>query len=285
MLSDELTLTRPMIGLDLETTGRNPEKARIVEIGLEIYRPGLPIKVYRSYVNPTIPIPPASTEIHHITDDMVRNAPTFDALADNLLRGFTDADFTGYNVRYDLRVVAAEFRRAKRTWDYEAAHVIDSFRLWQHLDPRSLDDAIKYWIGVRLMDIKPELARAYLVEIEDSGAAHGAGRDVVAAARVTSAQLICSTLPRDPAKLHALCSPGWYDAEGKLQWMDGELCFAFGKHRDECIKRVPRDYLNFVCRGTFSQKVKDVCREAMHGRYVEQRTDHVEERNEEEAQP
>jgi DNA polymerase-3 subunit epsilon len=265
-------LERPLLGFDLETTHTNKDIARIVELGIEIMIPGKPTKEYRTYVNPTIPIPPASTAIHGITDAQVADAPTFEQLADNLLKGFVGADFGGYNIRFDLRIIGREFKRARRMWSYDDARVIDFFRTWQVVEPRSLDDAVDYWIGHRLMKVNPELARAYQQEIADAGKSHGAMRDVIASMRVGAAQMICceGKLPRDMQKLHDLCWPGWFDAEGKLQWRDGQLCIMFGAHREKSLRQVPRDYLHWMAyKGDFEEKVKEVCRAAIKGEFPE----------------
>lgn len=265
-------LSRPLLVFDLETTGTNKDTARIVELGIEIHVPGKPVREYRTYVNPGIKIPPASTAIHHITDEMVADAPTFESLADNLLKGFSEADFGGYNIRFDLRILAREFKRARRVWSYEDACVIDSFRVWQELEPRSLDDAVDYWIGVKLARVDPEIAAKYLAEIADAGKSHGALRDVKAASRVWCAQMMVSgdKLTRDLRAVHDRCWPGWFDAEGKMQWRDGQLVLSFGVHRDKTLREVPRDYLHWMgFKGDFEPKIKDVCRAALKGEYPE----------------
>jgi DNA polymerase-3 subunit epsilon len=266
-------LERPFLGFDLETTGTNKQTARIVELGIEIMLPGKPTKEYRTLVNPGIPIPPESTKIHGITDEQVKDAPTFAALADNLLKGFEGADFGGFNVRFDVQIIGAEFKRARKLWSYDQARIIDGFRMWQIAEPRSLDDAVNYWIGHRLMDVNPTLAAEYLREIAEAGKAHGAMRDVLAATRVCSAQLLVmgpDKLPRDVQQLHDLCWPGWYDAEGKLQWRDRQLCIMFGAHREKSLRQVPRDYLHWMAtKGDFSEKVKETCRAALRGEYPE----------------
>lgn len=267
-LPEVLPLTRPLLGVDLETTGTNPQYARIVELGLEIMIPGRPTKEYRTLVNPGVPIPPSATAVHGITDEMVRDAPAFAALADNLLKGFADADFAGYNVRFDLRMLAAEFKRSARPWDYEDACVIDAFRLWQVAEGRSLEHAVTRWLkGGPAATTTPEKD---MPPPDRDGQAHNALWDIKMTTRVIAAQLTaCAHLPRDLRALHELCSPGWFDAEGKLQWKDGALRFSFGEHRDKPLQEVPASYLRWVLGKDFSRKIKDVCREALAGRYPE----------------
>lgn len=265
-------LERPCLGFDLETTHTNKDIARIVELGIEIMIPGEPTRHYRTRVNPGIPIPPGATKVHGITDEDVKGSPTFAQLADNLLKGFAGADFAGYNIRFDLRIIAREFKRAAKVWSYEDARIIDFFRTWQILEPRSLDDAVHYWIGYRLAAVNAELAAEYQREIAEAGASHGAMRDVIASTRVGAAQMIVcgDKMPRDLQALHDQCWPGWFDAEGKLQWREGQLCIMFGMHREKSLRQVPRDYLHWMStKGDFDPKVKRVCQDALHGTFPE----------------
>lgn len=254
-LDELISLERPLIGLDLETTGPVPKTARIVELGLEIMRPGQPTKEYRTLVNPGEPIPPEATKVHNITDEMVADAPTFAQLADNLLTGLTDCDYVGYSVRYDLQVMQLEFERAGKRWSYEDASVIDAHRVWQTIEGRSLNHAIERWLTGKQLDV--------------DGEAHTALRDVKMATRVVAAQLHqCPQLPRDPKRLHDLCWPDWFDSEGKLRWRDGELVMGFGQHKGKPMREVPRGYFRFMISKDFSAKVKGACEQALKGVFL-----------------
>lgn len=258
VLTDVIRLERPLVGIDTETTGTNPERDRIVELGLEIFTPQpdgtVKVKEWRTLLNPGCPIPPGATAVHHITDDDVRDAPTFAQLAENLLRGMTDVDFAGCNVRFDLRMLLAEFKRAGKTWSYEGAAVLDCYRLEQIAKPRSLEHLANDYLG----DEKDEV----------TGQAHTALGDVKWSTRIIAAQLRQhATLPRDVRKLHALCNPGEFDAEGKLRWRDGELCIAFGQHKDTPLRAVPRSYLKWMYERDFSDLIKKTVRDAAHGIY------------------
>lgn len=249
-------LERPLLGFDLETTGTNKKTARIVEIGLEIMVPREPTRYFRTLVNPTIPIPPGATAIHGITDDDVKDAPTFAQLAGSLIKGFTDADFVGYNIRFDVERIQQEFGRCGIAWSYEHARLICGHRLWQIAQPRSLED----------------FARTYMLpedKDEASSGAHNALGDVRWSTGGIAGLLRAYTdrplehsvqLPRTVAALHETCWPDWYDAEGKLRWRDGQLCVAFGEHRDTPLSEVPDGYRTFILRKDFSDKVKDAVR-------------------------
>lgn len=265
-LHDVLTLTRPLVGLDEETTGVNPRTSAICELGLEIFAPQpdgtVRVKEYRTLVNPLLPIPKEASAIHGISNDMVRDAPTFVQLAANLYEGMNGCDFVGYNVRFDLRQLAEEFARAGYAWRYDDACVLDGLRLWQLAEGRKLTDAVDRWLGSRF-EASENLE---LENLRDDGQAHNALWDVKMSTRVVAAQLqACTRLPRDLRQLHELCWPGWFDAEGKLKWLKGELCFTFGEHRDKPLRHVPQGYLRWVAGRDFSETVKQACRNAAKG--------------------
>lgn len=255
-LTELFTLERPLVSVDCETTNTNRQKARIVELGLEIIQPDGAVKEYSTRINPGEPIPPESTAIHHITDADVQQAPMFKDLAANLLRGFSNADFIGYNVRFDLDIISAEFARCGHTWDYDGPGVcvIDGYRLWQLTFPRELEDFLK------------------ACGVQHEGP-HVALHDAKAASRGIAAWLaLHPQLPRTLKDLHALCIGDRIDAAGKLKRRGDQIVFNFGDHRDESLMTVPLGYLRWVCRRDFSALVKQHCRDAIAARTAQETT-------------
>ena len=253
-LHDVIKFDRPGIGLDLETTGLDSRTSSIVELALEIMSPGKEPKEYRTLVNPLMPIPPEATAIHGITNDLIKNAPTFKQLSQNLLTGLTGCDFFGYNVRFDLKQLAEEFTRAGHEWSYADARIIDGYRLWQLVEGHTLTRATERWLNGESFHGGQE--------------AHNALWDVKASTRVIAAQLhACQQLPRDLNQLHELQWPGWFDPEGKLRWVDDHIVFTFGVHQGKPLQRVPRKYLEWIIKADFSKQVKAVCRDALKGKF------------------
>lgn len=225
------------------------------------------IKEWRSLVNPGIPIPQAVIDIHGITDEMVQGcqtckrqypcgcelpkiAPTFKQLAPSLLRGFVSCDFCGKNVRYDLRILAAEFARAGHAWSYEGARIVDIDRLEALAIPRNLEALHEKYVGHK------------------HDGAHGALSDVRASATVIVKQLEAhAILPRDLDKIHELSWPGWLVADGSFRMVNGVPTVTFGKHRDRAMKDVPNDYYDFILKNSFPADVKKLAAEAKMGRY------------------
>lgn len=263
-LHEVLQLTRPLIGVDLETTGVDTKTAGVVELALEIMVPGQPVKEYRTLVNPLMAIPEAATKVHGITNAMVKDAPTFKMLSRNLLVGFENADFVGYSLSmFDLPMLREEFARAGVVWSYETAKVIDAFRLWQVLEQRTLSHAVEHWLGIKTSEhvaLGPESGSDHRDE------AHSALWDIKMSTRVAAAQLIANPhLPRTVDELHAVCWPDRFDADGKFRWRDGELTITFGEHRGKPLRKVPTSYLKWICGKDFSALVKETCRNAAHG--------------------
>lgn len=279
MITDLLKLTRPLVILDTETTGIDVAKDRIIEIGFRLHGPeGL--KQWRSLINPGVPIPPESTEVHHITDAMVQSCktcgapidghpvgshiedtvapcitpspwPSFIQIAKRLAAGFTGCDFAGKRVRFDLQITAAEMTRSKVEWSYKEARVIDVDRLENLGEPRDLSALYKRRVG------------------KDPVNAHSALDDVGMTEELLEAQLVLfEQLPRDLDELHALQWPGWIDAEGKFRRRaDGVICCAFGKHTRLPIKKIPLDYWKYIRKSDFSAEIKLLAAEAMAGRF------------------
>ena len=257
-INNALTLTRPLVGVDLETTGTNEKTDCIVQISLEIYAPNIgEPRLYSTLVNPIVPIPAGATASHGITDAHVKDAPTFRMLAVELSASLIDCDFCGKNIqRFDLPLLREEFLRAGIVWQYETAAIIEVERLWQLAQPRKLEQAVAQWGDGE--------DRAELGPLK----AHDATSDCRWSTRV--AANIANHLGMhgwSPARVHAQLFPDAFDADGKLRWLErGELALTFGPHRGVPLSRVPRGFLNWMLGKDFSAKVKNACRDQLAGR-------------------
>jgi DNA polymerase-3 subunit epsilon len=253
MIAKMFQRERPFIVFDLETTGPNPDSARIVQVAMRVHQPDGTVKDYKSLVNPKMSIPKESTEVHGITDEMVKDAPKFADLASNFHRGFTNADFGGYNVKnFDLRCIQVEFARCNLKFDYSQALVIDGFRFWQKLEPRTLTDAFARWVPAGTFE-----------------GAHDAMNDVQATEAVILAQLLHAKAPKDLKEIHDLCfprNPDWVDSEGKFVFIGGVPCLNFGKNKGKPMRQC-KDYLQWMYGADFSPEIKRICDEALAGRF------------------
>ncbi len=275
-ITDVLTLTRPLIVYDVESTGVNTDTDRIVEIGFQAWYPDKPMKEYRTLVNPQVAICGEASKVHKITNELFKLCatchdpmeahvatmpephefkawPTFKQLAPHLLKGFVGCDFAGKNVRFDLRITASEFARAGFEWSYTSARIIDAERL-EHLgEPRTLSALYEKHTGKRMED------------------AHQALADVRATTELIVAQLRkYQTIPRDLDLLHKAQWPeAWLDGKGCFKMVNGVATCSFGKHRGKSMRDVPSDYYEWLLKPTseFPIDVKTLANNALKGIY------------------
>lgn len=252
MIHDLITLEKPLIFLDLETTGIYPTVDRIVQIGLLKLYPDGEISEWETLIDPDIVIPTAASDVHHITDTMVKDAPYFKDIADVLLRGFEGCDFGGYNAKgFDIPFLKAEFLRCGMT--FKPGCIVDAFLIFKKYSPRNLTAAVKQYIGKDLVD------------------AHSAMADARASLEVFRQQLLQhKDLPRTIAEIEAQFRSGGgnnIDEEGKIVWRNNEATINFGTRSGTTLKRCDRDYLSWILRSNFSEDVKKIVREALGGKY------------------
>lgn len=256
MIHQIFTLTRPLFVLDCETTGTDVEEDRIIELGFQMWTNVGLKREWRSRINPSIPIPKASTEIHHITDLDVQDRPGFKQFAPLLADGFKDCDYAGKKVRFDLRMMSAEMIRADVAWNYVGARIIDADRLEQLGEPRSLSDLVKKHLG------------------EDMGdAAHSALDDVQWTTKLIAAQLEKYSLPRDLDALHELQWKGWPEWLtncGRFKVIDGVPTCCFGKKWNKrAMKDIDVGFYDWILKGDFPADVKRLAGEAKLGKFPE----------------
>jgi DNA polymerase III subunit epsilon len=280
-----LRLDRPVVFLDTETTGTDPANDRVVQVGLIKLHPDGAEELFRGtgevLVNPERPIPLESTQIHGITDEMVRTAPTFEKLADSLLEFMAGNDLAGYNLlRFDVPLLQAEFARvlerrnrtgqvpAKPLWDplgevadpdgAPPVRILDPQVIFHRREPRDLSAAVRFYCGHELTG------------------AHGALADTRAALEVLLGQVRrYEDLPAEVEGLHRESNPPdarFVDRTRKLAWRRGEPALAFGRqHRDRPIRELARDsdgrgYLQWMQGADFSPEVKKLIGDALEGK-------------------
>src|SRR6187431_1199003 len=168
-----LQLTRPIAFIDLETTGVNLSVDRIIEVAIIKILPDNTRQVKRKLINPGMPIPPQSTEIHGITNEMVKDAPTFKQAGNELKQFIEGCDLGGYNSkRFDIPMLMEEFLRAGMTVDLSNRKMVDVQHIFYTMEPRTLSAAYKFYCEKELTD------------------AHSAEIDITATVEVLHAQLM-----------------------------------------------------------------------------------------------
>jgi DNA polymerase-3 subunit epsilon len=250
-----LDLKRPLAFFDLETTGIDPTRDKIVEICVVRVSPG-GVRDTRSFrINPGRPIPPDATAVHGIRDEDVKDAPAFRDVARDLLTWLADADLAGFNVhRFDVPLLEREFRDAGLDLALAGRSVVDVMTIFHRKEPRDLSAAVRFFLN------------------REHAGAHGAEADVLAALDVLDAQLArYADLPRAVAELHAWAHPvpaGAVDRGGKFVLREGEIVFAFGRQKGKALRevaRVQRDYLEWILRQDFPEDARALVQQALRG--------------------
>jgi len=253
-----LELDRPLVAFDLETTGTDVDKDRIVQIGLIRVEPDGTRRTWNQLVNPERPIPPEATAVHGIRDEHVRDQPTFAQLRAEVEQWLDGADLAGFNsIRFDLPLLQAELRRAGSTLSFDGTRHLDAMAIFHQMERRDLTAAYRFYCDKTLEG------------------AHDALADVTATLEVLDAQVgRYPDLPRDLDALHRFCNPDegrFVDRTRKFTWNDqGEAVFTFGKYNGRSLQetvaeRDGRGYLEWMLGKDFSEEVKGILREALAG--------------------
>ena len=152
-LADHLQLRRPLAFIDLETTGTSVQNDRIVEIAVVRILPDGSGDVRSERVDPEMAIPAEATAVHGITDEDVRGEQAFRDLAPGLAEHLRDCDFAGFGVvRFDLKLLEAEFRRAKVSFSMDGRFVVDAMAIFFDREPRNLSAAVKFYCNKEFAD-------------------------------------------------------------------------------------------------------------------------------------
>lgn len=243
----KLNLEKPVVFFDLETTGTNTVQDRIVEISYLKVSPNGSEDMHTRRINPEMHIPEASTAVHGITDDDVRDCPTFKEVAKEIARDFEGSDIAGFNSnRFDVPMLAEEFLRAGVNIDLSRHRFIDVQVIFHKMEQRTLTAAYKFYCDKDLTD------------------AHSADGDTRATYEVLMAQLDrYPELKNDMAFLSEFSSfTKNVDFAGRIVRNDkGQEVFNFGKYKDmpvvEVFRRDP-GYYSWILQGDFALNTKQV---------------------------
>lgn len=240
-----------IIALDVETTGVNPQTDRIVEIAWMPIDPSLDRttqldEVRRTYINPEMRIPAEASDIHHITDDMVADAPTFRDIADQLMFQIGDADvIVAYNGTFDIAFLSESFARIGYVWPPEGIKLLDPYKIWVDRVPRSLSSAFRVFTG----------------QTVDEEQAHSAAYDVYMVAAVLNAME--DEYGKDESILTTELTP-IVDPAGKISLDDnGEYIFTFGKHVNQRVLD-NTGYAKWMLDSNFPESTKETLRRILN---------------------
>lgn len=248
-----LQLQRPIAFIDLETTGVNLSSDRIVEIAIVKIMPDGSRQVKRKLINPEMPIPPQSTEIHGISDEMVKNAPVFKQAANELKQFIENCDLGGYNSnRFDIPLLMEEFLRTGIELDLTKRRMVDVQHIFYTMEPRTLTAAYKFYCNKELES------------------AHSAEHDINA-----TIDVLLSQIQRYPhlgnsvdSILSVIGEEKIVDYARRFSFDEkGVEVFNFGKHKGKPVVDVLRQepqYYDWMMRGDFPLHTKQKLTEILN---------------------
>lgn len=245
----KLNLKRPLAVFDLETTGVDFIKDRIIEISIIRIDIDNSRTQHTMRINPTIPIPIESSQIHGIYDEDVALSPKFSEVAKELFDLLDPCDLAGFNSnRFDIPLLLEEFIRVGLWMDIESRNLIDVHRIYTLMEKRDLTTAYKFYCGKEIVN------------------AHSAAADTEATAEVLFAQLQkYETLKNDMRFLHDFSNEERFlDSGRRFIYQNGKPSFNFGKHKGKSIEAVLKEepsYYNWMLNGDFPEHTKQKLRE------------------------
>jgi DNA polymerase-3 subunit epsilon len=239
-----LQLLKPLAIIDLEATGMNLSTDRIVEIAIVKVMPDGKKSIKRKLLNPEMPIPPVVTEIHGITDEMVKDAPTFKQAANEIKQFIDNADLAGYNSnRFDIPLLVEEFLRSSLDLDFKNRKLIDVQKIFHSMEPRTLTAAYKFYCNEALEN------------------AHSAEADAAATWEVLQSQV-----QRYPqlgltveSILKCIGEENLVDFARRMIMDNGKEVFNFGKHKGRAVTEVLKaepQYYDWMMKGDFPLHTK-----------------------------
>ena len=245
-----LNLKKPIIFFDLETTGVDLSRDRIVEISMVKIMPDGEKEIKTRRINPEMPIPKEATAIHGITDEDVKDCPRFREIAKSLAKYIEGCDIGGYNSnKFDIPMLVEEFLRADVNVDLKKRNFIDVQNIFHKMEQRTLVAAYKFYCG------------------KDLENAHSAEADTIATYEVLEAQLDrYPELQNDVEFLSKFSERGsCADYAGRIAFNEkGEEIFAFGKHKGKTVEQVFREepsYYAWMMNGDFPRYTKKIITE------------------------
>lgn len=248
----KLQLKRPIAFIDLETTGVNLATDRIVEIAIVKVNTDGTRQTKRRLINPLMPIPKGSSDIHGITNEMVKDAPSFKQVANEIKQFIENCDLGGYNSnRFDIPLLVEEFLRAGLDFSIDDKKLIDVQRVFHLMEQRTLSAAYKF----------------YCQKVLEG--AHGAEADVVATVEILEAQI--ERYPELGATIKSICTfcgeDDLVDFARRFIKVDCKEVFNFGKHKgrpvEEVLKSEPQ-YYDWMMKGDFPLHTKQKLTEILN---------------------
>ncbi|MCC6635717.1 MAG: 3'-5' exonuclease [Chitinophagaceae bacterium] len=240
----KLQLINPIAFIDLETTGINISSDRIIEIAVVKILPDGTKQVKRKLINPEMPISAGATQVHGITDEMVKDAPTFKQVANEVKQFMEGCDIGGYNSnRFDMPLLIEEFLRVGISFSVQGRKFVDVQKVFHMMEQRTLSAAYKFYCNKNLED------------------AHSAEADATATWEVLIAQVekyeqLGNTIE---SIVKFTGEDDIVDFARRFIKVNGVEVFNFGKHKGKPVTQVIKEepqYYDWMMKGDFAMDTK-----------------------------
>jgi DNA polymerase-3 subunit epsilon len=247
-----LQLQRPIAFIDLETTGVNISTDKIIEIAIVKILPDGSKFSKRKLLNPQVPIPASSTAVHGITDEMVKNAPTFKQVANEIRQFIDNCDLGGYNSnRFDIPMLIEEFMRSGLDFSTDGRKMLDVQKIFHMMEQRTLSAAYKFYCDKCLDE------------------AHSAEADAHATWEILLAQV--ERYPNIGSTIENIVKftgeDDIVDFARRMIRVDGVEIFNFGKHKGKPVTEVLKvepQYYDWMMKGDFAMNTKQKLTEILN---------------------
>ncbi len=246
----ELNLKNPIVFFDIESTGLNVATDRIVEISIVKINPDGSEEIKTRRINPTIPISPEAQQVHGISNEDVKDEPTFAQIAKSLAKWMEGCDIAGYNsTKFDIPLLSEEFLRAGVDFDFRKRKLVDVQNIFHKMEQRTLKAAYKFYCQ------------------KDLENAHSAEADTLATYEILKAQLDKYPELQNDIKFLADFSTKskLMDYAGRIVYNEKDVpVFNFGKHKGKAVKDVltfEPSYYNWMMNGDFTLDTKKILTE------------------------
>jgi DNA polymerase-3 subunit epsilon len=260
-----LKLDRNLIFFDIESTGLNVLRDRIIQLALIRYhKDGSPAIEKEYLINPGIPISPEAIAVHGITAEDVQDKPSFAALAEEIFGFIGDADLAGYNSnRFDVPLLMEEFGRSGIDFDIDSRRTIDVQRIFYKMEPRTLSAAYKFYCGQTMENAHDALedVRA-TVAVLDGQLSKYDGADFES----SDGEIITSPIKNDVKSLDEFTNDlKIVDVTQRLKYdHEGTIVFNFGKYMGKPAAEVltrDKQYYQWMLEKEFSFQVKKIIKQ------------------------
>lgn len=252
-----LKLKNPLVVFDLETTGTNISKDRIVEMALIKVMPDGSTDERCRKINPTIPIPLETSMIHGIYDDDVKGEATFKQVAKSLSTWLEGCDLAGFNIlKFDVPMLVEEFLRAEIDFPISNRKLVDAQKIFHMMEKRNLTAAYKFYCGEDLVN-----AHSALADTEATYAVLKAQVEKYDGMEMTDLRgNKMGTLVNDMSAIHEMTNGKMVDLAGRMVFNEKDIeVFNFGKHKGkpvgDVLKSEPSFY-DWIMKGDFPLDTK-----------------------------